>query len=161
MYEVSPSPKKASVRAPFHAINNQESPVRSEFRELPLKAKRDPETKYVLDMVKMGSPSKDLDARRASRHQLAHADDCSVIVNRVDGTDNTFDNMWEDALHNKSSSSGNHLNPNKAWVSPNMSRVHGPPSRSGSALNTQKSVDRTKTGCFIREGSAERSRERP
>ena len=42
--------------------------MRSEFRELPLKAKRDPETKYVLDMVKMGSPSKDLDAKKASRH---------------------------------------------------------------------------------------------
>jgi len=44
--------------------------VRQEFKELPLKQQADPDTSYVLDMVKMGSPSKDKDALKYSAKNL-------------------------------------------------------------------------------------------
>ena len=49
------------------AASGHESPMRQEFKTLNLKQQEDPDTQYVLDMIQMGSPSKDKDNRQHSR----------------------------------------------------------------------------------------------
>jgi hypothetical protein len=64
----SPTRSAKSIRGAFRQI--QLSPSRHEFKQLPLKTQENPDTKYVLDMVKMGSPSRDKDALKHSHRVL-------------------------------------------------------------------------------------------
>ena len=54
---------------------------------LNLKQKEDPDTQYVLDMQQMGSPSKDLDNRKQSRHTLKNIRRKPILHNDVRGED--------------------------------------------------------------------------
>lgn len=45
------------VFKPIHNDNSL-SPYKQEFKSMPLKARQDPDTKYVVDMNLMGSPTK-------------------------------------------------------------------------------------------------------
>jgi hypothetical protein len=55
------------------------------MRHLSLKQQVDPETNYILDMVKMGSPSKDLDNKGHSKNVLKSVNENPVYHNRVRG----------------------------------------------------------------------------
>lgn len=52
-------------------------------------------------MVKMGSPSKDKDAHQHSKKVLARPSQNPVLRNHVRGYDQQYDNMWEDAMHDR------------------------------------------------------------
>lgn len=61
--------------------------MRNEFKMLNLKQQEDPDTQYVLDMQQMGSPSKDLDNRKQSRHTLKNIRRKPILHNDVRGED--------------------------------------------------------------------------
>ena len=69
----------------------QQSPMRQEFKQLNLRQQEDPETQYVLDMIQMGSPSKDKDNRQHSRSTLKAVKRKPVLHNDVRGEDQQFD----------------------------------------------------------------------
>ena len=64
-----------------------------------MKQQEDPDTEYVLDMVKMNSPSKDKDALKHSKRTLKDARENPVLHNDIRGQDLSFDDMWEQNVH--------------------------------------------------------------
>jgi len=66
-----------------------------------LKQQEDPETQYVLDMIQMGSPSKDKDNRQHSRSTLKAVKRKPVLHNDVRREDQQFDQVWEDTIHGR------------------------------------------------------------
>lgn len=52
-------------------------------------------------MVKMGSPSKDLDQFQHSRHVLSSIDHNPILHNFVEGADHKYDQLWDDTLHSR------------------------------------------------------------
>lgn len=52
-------------------------------------------------MVKMGSPSKDIDALAHSRKVLSSIERNPVVHNFVEGTDAKFDKLWDETLHGR------------------------------------------------------------
>ena len=53
-------------------------------------------------MVKMGSPSKDLDALKHSHKLLNSVSANPVLHNHIRGSDTTYDRNWENAINGRS-----------------------------------------------------------
>ena len=69
---------------------------------LNLRQQEDPDTQYVMDMVKMGSPSRDDNVHRQhSRRTLKTVKQTPVLHNNVRGEDPQFDQCWEDTIHGR------------------------------------------------------------
>ena len=72
---------------------------------LNLRQQEDPDTQYVMDMVKMGSPSRDDNVHRQhSRRTLKTVNQTPVLHNNVRGEDPQFDQCWEDTIHGRATS---------------------------------------------------------
>jgi hypothetical protein len=52
-------------------------------------------------MVKMGSPSKDLDALKHSHKLLNSVKQNPIIHNNIRGLDQNYDEMWEDTINGR------------------------------------------------------------
>ena len=57
-----------------------------------------------MDMVKMGSPSRDHQNRSHSRRSLKKVQQTPVLHNCVRGEDPHFDQCWEDTIHGRATS---------------------------------------------------------
>lgn len=83
----SPGRTPKSIRGPFRDIQKSpaKSPYKQEFQELALKQTENPDTQYVLDMARMGSPSKDRDALKHSHRVLKSVSENPVLHNHLKG----------------------------------------------------------------------------
>ena len=75
--------------------------MRQEFKMLKLRQQEDPDTQYIMNMKCMGSPSQDKANGMASRKALQSVQNSPVMHNNVRGRDPPFDNVWEDAIHDR------------------------------------------------------------
>ena len=61
-----------------------------------------------MDMVKMGSPSRDYDHHRQhSRRTLKTVKQTPILHNNVRGEDPQFDQCWEDTVHGRAMNQNN------------------------------------------------------
>ena len=99
----SPGRTPKSIRGPFRDIQKSpaKSPYKQEFQDMTLKQTENPDTQYVLDMVKMGSPSKDKDALKHSHRVLKSVAENPVLHNHIKGQNVTYDQMWDDAMNGR------------------------------------------------------------
>lgn len=83
----------------YTAVYNKappDSPVRQEFKELQLKQRQDPDRKFLYNMGKMTSPSKE-EARLMQ--SLQDNEKRSTVINFCQGRDYPFDENYENVVH--------------------------------------------------------------